>query len=236
MAAGLAFGNVRAILASLDRALAPLGDRPAQRLSRMTPRAAAEAARGFNHRWVFAPDLANAYRLLGAAVRDAGGLEPLFARGHSSRDDDVRPGAAALLDGLRDLAPGDVDLARRGTRYFLPEVRGVGAAKRLCMFLRWMVRRDAVDLGLWTIASPAQLIIPLDTHLARLGRRLGLTHRRTAGMAMALDVTRGLRALDPKDPIKYDFALARLGILRVCPMAREPGPCAGCALLDACCL
>ncbi len=236
LAAGLAFGNVRSILGALERALSPLGARPARHLARLTRTDAERAAQGFNHRWIFAPDLVNLYRLLGAALREAGGLEPLFAAGMRAAepDDDVRPGAAALVRALRDLAPPDVDLGRRGTRYFLSEVSGVGAAKRLCMFLRWMIRRDAVDLGLWSSARPAQLIIPLDTHIARLGRRLGLTTRRTAGMAMALQITDGLRQVDARDPVKYDFALSRLGILRVCPMVRDPGACAGCGLLDAC--
>jgi len=147
---------------------------------------------------------------------------------------DIRPGAAALVSGLRALAPPEVDLERRGTRYFLADVQGTGAAKRLCMFLRWMIRRDAVDLGLWRAAHPAQLIIPLDVHIARLGRRLGLTGRRTAGMAMAREITAVLRRLAPEDPVKYDFALARLGILRICPMRRDGLRCADCDLFDAC--
>jgi uncharacterized protein (TIGR02757 family) len=246
LAAGLAFGNVRAILASVKRALEPLGDRPARVLAGMDAVAAARAAEGFNHRWVFAPDLANLYRLLGAALREAGGLEPRFVEGQrcarpetevgsaGGARSDIRPGAAALVAGLRALAPPEVDIERRGTRYFLPAVRGPAAAKRLFMFLRWMIRRDAVDLGLWRAAEPAQLIIPLDTHIGRLSRRLGLTGRRTAGMAMALEITAALRTLDPRDPVKYDFALSRLGILRICPVRRDDVVCAGCDLLEVC--
>lgn len=213
LAAGLAFGNVRAILASVDRALAPLGDRPARRLATLDARRAERLARGFNHRWIFAPDLANAYRMLGGALREAGGLEPLFAAGTSPGDADVRPGAVALVEGLRRQLPAE-RAGRRGTRYLLPAVAGEGASKRLMMYLRWMVRDRDLDLGLWRAATPAQLLMPLDVHVSRLVRELGLTRRRTVGRAMMLEVSGAFRAIDPHDPIRFDFALTRLGMLR----------------------
>ena len=147
---------------------------------------------------------------------------------------DVRPGAAALVEGLRDLAPRGLRLQRRGTQSFLPRVNGPGASKRLHMFLRWMIRSGEVDLGLWQSATPAQLIVPLDTHIARLGQLLGLTTRRTPGAAMAQEITASLRRLHPADPVRYDFALSRLGILGLCPSRRDPERCAGCDLFPAC--
>jgi uncharacterized protein (TIGR02757 family) len=240
VAAGLAFGNVRSVIASVGRALGPLGPRPARALGRLGPVEALRAAEGFNHRWVFAPDLAGLYRLLGAGLREAGGLEPLFAEGMrragGEAASDVRPGAAALVAGLRALAPSDVELGRKGTGYFLSQAEGPGAAKRLHLFLRWMVRKDALDLGLWKSARPSQLIVPLDTHIAHLGRLLGMTARSTAGLGMALDITAALRLADPEDPVKYDFALSRLGILGTCPMERQAGSCAACELYPVCLL
>ncbi len=234
VAAGLAFGNVKAVLRGIDAALAPLGEHPARSLARLRPATAMRKATGFNYRWVRDRDLANLWLLLGAAVRTAGGLEPLFATGQTADAADTLGGAASLVDGLGALAPRSVDVTRRGTRSFLPMVQGAGASKRLHMFLRWMVRSDRLDRGLWTAARPAQLIVPLDTHVARIGRRLGLTTRRTVGKAMALDITAGLRVLDPEDPIKYDFALARLGILGACPSRRDPDQCRTCPLSPAC--
>jgi uncharacterized protein (TIGR02757 family) len=234
LAAGLAFGQLPVILASVDRALAPLGPAPARALAAVTPEQATRWSAGFVHRWIAAPDLAAAYRLLGSALREAGGLEPLFAAGMAPGHADTREGAAALVDGLRRVAPGDLDLARPGTRSFLPAARGPGAAKRLHLYLRWMVRRDALDLGIWRSATPAQLVIPLDTHVARIAAGLGLTARATPGLAMALEITAALRTLDPEDPVRYDFALAHLGILRACPRQRSADRCAACALLDVC--
>ncbi len=85
------------------------------------------------------------------------------------------------------------------------------------MFLRWVVRPDdGIDLGLWRGVSTAQLIVPLDTHTARISRLLGLSQRRTADWKMAREVTAALRRLDPKDPVRFDFALSHLGISEGC--------------------
>ena len=92
------------------------------------------------------------------------------------------------------------------------------ACKRSCLFLRWMVSPDdGVDCGVWTRVSRARLVLPLDTHLFRVVRALGWTRRKSSGWAMALEATARLRALDPDDPIRFDFALSRLGILGLIP-------------------
>lgn len=87
------------------------------------------------------------------------------------------------------------------------------ACKRLCMFLRWMVRRDdsGVDFGLWTRLSPAQLVMPIDVHVNRVARTLRLLHRPQTDWKAALELTDTLRELDPNDPVRYDFALFGLG-------------------------
>ncbi len=118
------------------------------------------------------------------------------------------PSVADALASRADLpAPGGV-LARN----LLPAPRDGSACKRLMLFLRWMVRRDRVDIGSWTSVSPAELVMPLDTHIHRIARALGLTSRATADLAAALEVTAALRAFDPDDPVRFDFSLARLGI------------------------
>ncbi|MCB9786960.1 MAG: TIGR02757 family protein [Deltaproteobacteria bacterium] len=233
IAAGLSFGGVGIIQGSIERALAPLGEHPAQTLRQLTGTEARRLAQGFNHRWVFAEDLANVYLMLGRALVDAGGLEPLFAAGMRADAEDVRPGAASLVAALgARLDPGARE--RRGTRAFLSDPAGSSASKRLHMYLRWMIRHRDVDLGLWRSARPAQLLMPLDTHIARIAGYLGLTRRRTAGLGMVLDITHALRRVDPIDPIRFDFALCRLGILDHCPVRLDDAACARCALLPVC--
>jgi hypothetical protein len=118
------------------------------------------------------------------------------------------------------------------------------------MLLRWMVRRDALDLGLWRTGSPLlaahdgrgalagleprQLVMPLDTHTGRISQYIGLTERKVLGWKAARESTDRLRECAPDDPVKYDFALARLGILDVCQLRFRVEICMGCDLLRVC--
>lgn len=97
-------------------------------------------------------------------------------------------------------------------RNLLPAPRDGSACKRIMLFLRWMVRRDEVDLGAWCSLSPEELVIPLDTHVHRIALALGLTRRSSADLTAALETTEALRSFDPLDPVRFDFSLARLGI------------------------
>ena len=123
----------------------------------------------------------------------------------------------------------------RGLEHLLPDPRRRSACKRLLLFLRWMVRPDdGVDLGLWSQIPTRALLIPLDVHLFRIARNLGLSARRSAGWAMAEEVTARLREVDADDPVKLDFALCHLGISRACPSRRDPVKCASCQIRHAC--
>jgi uncharacterized protein (TIGR02757 family) len=104
--------------------------------------------------------------------------------------------------------------AAAGVRFFFPSPASGSACKRLNLYLRWMVRRDGVDLGVWTAVDPCRLVIPLDAHVFNIARRVALTRYRSPGWRMALDITARLRRLDPGDPVKYDFALHRMGLWR----------------------
>jgi uncharacterized protein (TIGR02757 family) len=97
-----------------------------------------------------------------------------------------------------------------------------------------MVRNDGLDFGLWDFVKPSQLVIPLDTHVARIAQLIGLTRRKTPGWAMALEITGYLKELEPADPVKYDFALCRLGLLDKCPRTPLPHKCAACDIRRLC--
>jgi uncharacterized protein (TIGR02757 family) len=101
------------------------------------------------------------------------------------------------------------------------------------LFLRWMVRQDGVDPGGWTRVSARQLVVPLDTHTIRVGRCLRLTRRATPGWRMATDITGALRALDPDDPVRYDFALCHLSMMGACGWRATRGN-RSCPLREVC--
>jgi uncharacterized protein (TIGR02757 family) len=119
--------------------------------------------------------------------------------------------------------------------HLVPDPGGIGCCKRWLLFLRWMVRPDdGVDLGLWSVLRPAELVIPLDRHISRLARHLGLTDRRTDSWATACEITDVLRRIDPDDPVRFDFALCHLGISKACTHRFDPTTCPTCSLRDLC--
>ena len=168
-------------------------------------------------------------------IERSGSLEGFFLEG----DDPSAPDITAALDAFSrralalDVAPAYGRRSRRSIGYFFPRPSAGSACKRLNLFLRWMVRRDALDLGVWTRVLPARLIVPLDTHVIRVGRCLRLTRYASPGWPMARDITRTLSRLDPDDPVKYDFALCHLGMMNACGFSRAQAD-AQCPLRAVC--
>ena len=236
VAASLAFGRVTSVLQSIERVLAVVGAQPADYVRRFDPRRDAAAFSGIGHRWTRAADIVALLWLLHQMIDRAGSLESFFLSGYDGRADDVE----GALDDFSTRAIG-LNLkevyGRGGTRpgvcYFFPRPSAGSGCKRLNLFLRWMVRRDALDLGVWRRVSPAKLIVPLDTHVIRLGRCLRLTDYTSPGWPMARDITASLRELDPDDPVKYDFALCHLGMMNACGFQRAQAD-SQCPLRGAC--
>jgi uncharacterized protein (TIGR02757 family) len=226
LAAMLAFGRVDLFLPVIARAVGHM-DRfggPAA-FARDFDEVRAAALADVTYRWNRPADFVLLFRTLRTVLERHGSLGALF-----------RPGPAATslggaIETLRAFAPDD---APRSFRTWLPHPREGSACKRWLMLMRWMVRRDDVDLGLWTHLSPRDLVIPLDTHVSRIARFLGLTRRTDAGWRTAEEVTAALRELDPDDPVRFDFPLAHIGISGGCLGYREPSVCAGCPIDAAC--
>jgi uncharacterized protein (TIGR02757 family) len=220
VAAGLAFGRVASVMASVGRVAEVMGLHPARYVRAFDPRRDARALTPIVHRWIRGADLVALFLVLQAMLREHGSIEGAFAAGHDPGAADVGPAldAFAAQACAVDVRPayGREIPARAGYRYFFARPSGGSACKRLNLFLRWMVRRDAVDPGGWTRVSRRQLVVPLDTHIIRLGRCLGLTRQSTPGWKMAAEITAALRRLDPVDPVRYDFALCHLGMMKAC--------------------
>ena len=235
-AASLSYGNARAVCSSLERVFAWTGPHPARFVREFDPKREAPRLGRFRHRWSSAGDLVRLAVMLRGILERHGTVEALFGRS-VVRGSGGRIDLAASIGRFRraalaydELPPGE-NAARPGPRYFFPDPR-TSAAKRTTMFLRWVVRPDdGLDLGLWNGLHPRDLVAPLDTHMFLIARRLRLTRRKTPAWQTALDLTRGLRRLDPEDPVKYDFALSRLGIVEGCPRHPRSEPCELCGLL-----
>src|SRR5207247_10631454 len=103
---------------------------------------------------------------------------------------------------------------------------GGAACQRLHLYLRWMVRRAPPDFGLWTSVSPARLLMPVDTHVENMSRAIGVTRRKSRNWRMAEDITLSLAAIDPQDPVKYDFPLCPKRMSGHCRDRRDALVCA----------
>jgi uncharacterized protein (TIGR02757 family) len=237
VAAGLAFGRVASVMASVGAVCRVMGERPAAFVRQFDPRHHGDALRPLVHRWVRGIDLIALLWLLRALLERHGSLEAAFASGSSRHDDDLGPAIERFSSEARtiDLIPvyGPVVPERPGVYYFFSRPSTGGACKRMNLFLRWMIRHDGVDPGGWTALPPSQLVVPLDTHTIRVGKCLRFTRRVSPGWKMATDITRALRAVDPVDPVRYDFALCHLSMMGACGWHSAQGS-TQCPLRDVC--
>ena len=206
-AALLAWGRRSVLLAKLAELAERMGHRPHAFVAGFDPARDGPRLAGFRHR-TFQPDDAVA---LAAALRAAlaryGSVEGVFAAHLPPEAPHVGPGIEGLSTTLLTIVP---DTPRRLAKHLARPSTG-SACKRLAMYARWMVRPGPVDLGLWTCARPAQLVLPLDVHTGRQARRLGLLRRPQDDWRAVLELTEACRALDPADPARYDYALFGLG-------------------------
>ena len=241
IASAFAYGQVPTIQSSVGRILTALGPRPAAGLDAIGDfRAfARESLSGFRHRFHGARDAAALLMAISRVRAEAGSVRAFFERELRPEEPDV----AGLLSrvvarllaidyrpalGVRRLA------SRSPVRFFFPDPADGSACKRWNLYLRWMVRRDAVDFGLWPGIPTDRLVIPTDTHVHRIARRLRLTRRKTADWKAAREITASLARFDPRDPVRFDYALCRIGILDICRPEVRRCLCEDCPVNDAC--
>lgn len=232
IAAHLAYGRVGPMLKAIRSVLRPLGPKPATWLRALNPSEARQALQESLEGWVWRfhtpADMTAwilAWQCLDAEHHGRGIEAHLLPRTGQSANEAL----SALVQRLRRELP-----ASHGIRFTLPDPLEGAACKRWRMFLRWMVREEWPDLGLWHAYPKDALVIPLDTHVARISRFLGLTSRSTPDGRMALEITEALRGIAPGDPLRFDFALSHLGILGDCPGIRTLPACATCPLVGPC--
>lgn len=206
IAACLAYGRVRQILNSVAGVLERMKPSPSRFLLK-SPRVDLERTfQDFRHRFTGGAELAAFLGSVRETLLEFGSLEACFLAGSRSGDATVSPALEAFAHRLHGCSLNGL------TGMLVPKpVRG-SACKRLHLFLRWMVRKDEVDLGVWKGVDPSGLLVPLDTHMFRIARALGLTARRQPDLRAAEEITAAFRTLCPGDPVRYDFALTRLGI------------------------
>lgn len=237
LSACLAYGRADLFKPKLERLHAQMGRSPAAFVRELDLEGARKLLEGFVYRFNVGADLAVLLLGMGRVLREKQSLEAAFVETLSAAPD-LHGALSSFVAEIRrvPLAPIRRVLgAERGLHHLLPSPLGTGAAKRLNLFLRWMVRGpDDVDFGIWTQVPKSVLLVPLDTHIARMAKNLGLTQRNDLGWKTAEEITASLGRLDPADPVKYDFPLCHYGMSGACPAKPVPQNCARCVLLPSC--
>jgi uncharacterized protein (TIGR02757 family) len=205
IASSLAYGRVAQILKSVSSVLDKMHGSPRKFLMESSDKAIITAYSGFKHRFTTGDEMASMLIKVRELIKKYGTLQQCFLISFNKDNETVLPALAAFIKRFNG---NDLD----SKNSLLPSPERGSACKRLNLFLRWMVRKDKVDPGGWNGIPASKLIIPLDTHMYRICSSLKMTCRKPADMATAMEITDYFRKISPEDPVKYDFAITRLGI------------------------
>lgn len=203
IASSLALGRVKSIL-DFSRLVLKTLPNPAMDLFESSEEGIRERIAGYRYRFFSENDLAELLIGISGALQSFGNLEKCFLANLSPSDTSTLPALTSFVRSIQSHSGGVLKM--------LPDPARGSACKRLHLFLRWMVRSDDVDPGVWTDISPAILVVPMDVHMHRIAIELGLTERKQANLKSAIEVTSRFRAIRPDDPVRYDFCLTRMGI------------------------
>ena len=205
LTATIAWGNRKSIIQSANQMMDLMGRAPYDFILQHTIKDL-ESFRSFVHRTFNGEDAVTFIRGIKHLYTNYGGLEPIFERYAGETD------LQAAISTLRSCFF-EIEHAPRTEKHISDPAKG-SAAKRINMFLRWMVRSSdtGVDFGLWSSLSPSQLSCPLDVHSGNVARKLGLLKRKMNDAKAVQELDTSLRKMDPQDPVKYDFALFGLGV------------------------
>ncbi len=205
IAACLAYGNVTQILKSVEKVLGPMAPSPAAWLKKADKTLVKKTFTTFKHRFTTGAEMSVFLLNIKRAMEQHGSLENLFLLGYD-------PAAPTVEEALYKFINAFNAVGCAPSLTPCPEHKS--SFKRINLYLRWMVRSDAVDPGVWKRVSPAKLLIPLDTHMRQVSMNAGITRRKDTSMKTAAEITAFFRRIEPADPVKYDFALTRAGIRR----------------------
>jgi len=225
-----AYGRVGQFKAFLERVFSAAGESPHEFALSFRMERDGRVFSGLRYRFNSGADVALLFHAVHTVLVEHGSLGSFFMSLFRECRGDLKVALTRFVETLR-MAAMPAGGTGRGFLHLLPSPLGGGACKRLNLFLRWMVRDRDIDFGLWKGIPADRLVIPLDTHIARIARCLGFTSRRSTGWKMAEEITGVLREYDPEDPLKYDFALCHQGISGICREDRSL--CAACTLSAA---
>lgn len=196
----LAFGSRKQFIKKLNELLIIAQNEPLNFVQNFEP----EAIDNFNYRFGKPNDFISVFSILKELYNTSDGLEELFSYGYKNNK---------LFETVSDYFYSKVNKDNgQGFYFMIPNPRNGGAMKRMCMYLRWMIRKGPVDLGIWNFMPKSELYIPLDVHVGRISREMGLLKRNANDFKSVIELTKNLKEFCPDDPVKYDFAMFGYGV------------------------
>ena len=233
LAASLAYGNVKQIENDLMRLFSIIGKSPYQ-FTISFDKAKRKKLKNFKHRFSSGSDIADLFEVLKIVLKKYGSIEDFFLEGYNRNDKNIIPALISFCDRAYGIYQKRFGCpATNGFRYLITNPSKESVCKRMNMFLRWMVRSDDADPGLWKSIDKSKLIVPVDVHMARLCKILGLYKRKTLSIKTAVEITESFKLISPADTVKYDFSLSRIGIIENCS-GKLRKECNNCELLLFC--
>ncbi len=233
IASSLAYGKVELFKPVIEKILSEMGPDPYEFLLGFSIKRHRRLFEGIKYRFNENDDLIALLFILHKTLTGNKSLENVFMKFCRSDSLTIEEGLAGFVASLLQTNTSPVygkDIRPAGLRQLFPSPVNGSACKRANLFLRWMVRDRDIDFGIWKGIPKKKLVIPLDTHIARISRCLGFTKRKSQDWKMAVEITESLKRFDPEDPLKYDFALCHHGISGMCKGEKNGAACKGCIL------
>lgn len=209
-----AYGNLKQITATLDKIHFVMGESPHKFITNYSVENKFEFPVEIKHRFFTQNDIHALFLSLDKIYNTYGSLKFLFLLYYFPNENNIKSSLSFFSRNLFDLILRYSE-ETNGIKFMFPDPNKGSACKRMNLFLRWMVRKDELDFGLWEEIPTNQLIIPVDTHVAKICRELKLTKRKNLGWEMAEEITEELKKFDSNDPVKYDFAICHIGMRKM---------------------
>jgi uncharacterized protein (TIGR02757 family) len=232
IASSLAYGKVGLFKEVVEKILSIMGTSPYEFLLEFRLGKHGELFKGIKYRFNENEDLIALIFIMHKILSRHTSLENVFMKFYRPEAPAIEEGLIGFIAAHLEIDTSPVygkDIKPAGLKQLFPSPLNGSACKRANLFLRWMVRDKDIDFGIWEDIPKNRLIIPLDTHIARISKCLGFTERKSQDWKTAVEITESLKKFDPEDPLKYDFALCHHGISGMCKGMREGTECKGCA-------
>ncbi|MGQ9799897.1 MAG: TIGR02757 family protein [Ignavibacterium sp.] len=209
LASIFSYGNVKQINSTLQRIIELTNSKPYNFIKSYSD----NNHLGIKHRFYSEEDVNRLFILLNQVLKDYKSLYNLFIKGYSDEHKNVKQSISAFSKYFLTNYKQQFGEPSLGIKFMFPLPEKGSACKRMNLFLRWMIRKDKLDFGLWNSIPANKLVIPVDTHIAQISKKLKLTNRKNISWIMAEEITENLKKLDEKDPVKYDFSLCHFNMI-----------------------